>query len=367
MTNRDVHRDAAVVEEFLALETTPRTVSETQVQQEQLNAFLDHLTDKASEQEQVRRDRIRIVVITSGGTSVPLEQNPVRFVSNFSTGARGAKLTEAFLSHNTSGSVDSAESQRTITVVILLHAKSAKLPFRRIVDDASPAALRAAIGGESDLFGTPAEVSEVRGVVNAILNFERLTTGKAKRLLLLPFDSVGDYFFKLRAVCQTISAFQARQDTISSVISPSWILILAAAVSDYFLPMARMGVHKLSGPEPLQLSLDAVPKALGVIRHIWCCPTSSPTTTTQVVLVSFKLETDPTVLEQKALGNLHKYQCDAVVANLLSTYQREVWLYTAPVPPCEEAGEPRYMSSMPDVAIGLDEQLAHAILRIHQK
>lgn len=36
----------------------------------------------------------KIVLITSGGTSVPLEKNTVRSIENFSTGFRGAKSAE---------------------------------------------------------------------------------------------------------------------------------------------------------------------------------------------------------------------------------------------------------------------------------
>jgi len=39
----------------------------------------------------------RIVLVSSGGTSVPLEQLTVRFVDNFSSGTRGAASTEYFL------------------------------------------------------------------------------------------------------------------------------------------------------------------------------------------------------------------------------------------------------------------------------
>ena len=41
----------------------------------------------------------RLVVITSGGTTVPLEVNTVRFIDNFSTGERGALSAECFLKH----------------------------------------------------------------------------------------------------------------------------------------------------------------------------------------------------------------------------------------------------------------------------
>ena len=38
-----------------------------------------------------------IAVITSGGTTVPLEKNCVRFIDNFSKGTRGALSAEEFL------------------------------------------------------------------------------------------------------------------------------------------------------------------------------------------------------------------------------------------------------------------------------
>ena len=37
------------------------------------------------------------VIVTSGGTSVPLEKNTVRSVENFSSGTRGAISAEEFL------------------------------------------------------------------------------------------------------------------------------------------------------------------------------------------------------------------------------------------------------------------------------
>ena len=36
----------------------------------------------------------KLVFLTSGGTKVPLEQNCVRFIDNFSTGTRGSLLCQ---------------------------------------------------------------------------------------------------------------------------------------------------------------------------------------------------------------------------------------------------------------------------------
>ena len=39
-------------------------------------------------------DCAKVVLITSGGTSIPLEKNTVRSIENFATGGRGAKSAE---------------------------------------------------------------------------------------------------------------------------------------------------------------------------------------------------------------------------------------------------------------------------------
>ena len=39
----------------------------------------------------------RLALVTSGGTSAPLEQTPVRYIANFSTGRRGASSAECLL------------------------------------------------------------------------------------------------------------------------------------------------------------------------------------------------------------------------------------------------------------------------------
>lgn len=42
----------------------------------------------------------KVVVVTSGGTTVPLERRCVRFIDNFSAGTRGALSVERFLEVN---------------------------------------------------------------------------------------------------------------------------------------------------------------------------------------------------------------------------------------------------------------------------
>ncbi|EPZ32566.1 DFP-domain-containing protein [Rozella allomycis CSF55] len=57
-------------------------------------------TEKTRDQKDIIKQFIeknaceRIVIVTSGGTTVPLEKNMVRYLDNFSAGTRGAVSTE---------------------------------------------------------------------------------------------------------------------------------------------------------------------------------------------------------------------------------------------------------------------------------
>ena len=56
---------------------------------------LKYLSDKYSNFKHIKSRPI--ILVTSGGTSVPLELNTVRSIENFSTGTRGARSAEFFL------------------------------------------------------------------------------------------------------------------------------------------------------------------------------------------------------------------------------------------------------------------------------
>jgi phosphopantothenate-cysteine ligase len=58
-----------------------------------------------------------IALVTSGGTTVPLERNTVRFIDNFSTGNRGAASAEQFLHAG--------------YAVVFLHRAGSAFPFTR--------------------------------------------------------------------------------------------------------------------------------------------------------------------------------------------------------------------------------------------
>jgi phosphopantothenate-cysteine ligase len=76
----------ATVEEFFA--DSPCSTSSIE---DQITAFFTRHTGPDG------KLTVPIACVTSGGTTVPLERNCVRFIDNFSAGTRGAMSTEQFL------------------------------------------------------------------------------------------------------------------------------------------------------------------------------------------------------------------------------------------------------------------------------
>jgi phosphopantothenate-cysteine ligase len=164
---------------------------------------------------------------------------------------------------------------------------------------------------------------------------------ESNSLLMLPFVTITDYLFELRAIAQLMRP-----------LGPSGLLYLAAAVSDFFLPPDRMAEHKIQSTDAadglkekqakeaeeeeetfdnfdssprvprskrLVVDLDPVPKFLHNLVADW-----SP----GCYIVSFKLETDPAILVHKAKYSLDRYQHNLVIGNLLSTRKWEVVFVT---------------------------------------
>ncbi len=101
--------------------------------------------------------------------------------------------------------------------------------------------------------------------------------------------SVSDYLWRLRELCEALQPHGTRA-----------MVVLAAAVSDFYIPVDAMSEHKIQSGQHSQhlvLHLAAVPKMLGEIKQHWC---------PEATLVSFKLETDPAILFHKAEGAIKK-------------------------------------------------------------
>ena len=90
-----------------------------------------------------------------------------------------------------------------------------------------------------------------------------------------------------------------------------------------------MAQHKIQSSTGLTLELEQVPKVLGKLVNEWA---------PRAFVVSFKLETDESILFTKAWGAIEKYQVHLVVANILHTRADKCFL-VEPVGPSSPSGQ----------------------------
>ncbi|PWA95903.1 phosphopantothenate--cysteine ligase 2 [Artemisia annua] len=231
----------------------------------------------------------RVVCVTSGGTTVPLEQRCVRYIDNFSSGHRGATSCEYFLKSGYS--------------VIFLYRRGTCQPYCRSLPD-DPLLECFELTDDSCI---KVHESHSEAVKKAISGHHAAVSGGF--LLKLPFTTIFEYLQMLRLIA-----------TSMKTLGPSAMFYLAAAVSDFYVPWESMAVHKIqSASGPLDMRLAQVPKMLSVLRNQWA---------PSAFCVSFKLETDTEILLEKAGNALKRYKMHAVVANELSTRKEVVILVT---------------------------------------
>jgi len=277
-----------------------------------------------------------IVLVTSGGTAADLEVNAVRSLDNFSTGLRGAISVEQFLS-------------KGYAVVHLWRLGSAS-PYGRILSHALGIA-QANHGITNEAFGkllcgadndddddclvnkvlqvdpwltesTPAGEATIGrlglaksdgslGLHRRLIHHSQLQKAVRERkasegrLLTVSFRTVEEYLAKLELCATSLKDSQSMA-----------MCYLAAAVSDFYV--AKKSHHKIqSDGHVLTLELHPVPKCLGSLKEIWC---------PDAMTVSFKLETDHTILRKKAEKAVYKYGVNMVIGNLLQSRHEKVWI-----------------------------------------
>lgn len=215
---------------------------------------------------------------------MPLENQTVRFIDNFSAGTRGATSAEYFLSQG--------------YAVIFLHRQFSLLPFSRHYSHSTNCFLDflsewGRIGEDDEDGGkNGGQAATPDVVVKAKYRQEMLSVlrkyRKAKEqnlLLLLPFTTVTSYLFTLRALACEMQC-----------LGNEALFYLAAAVSDFFVPPSRMAEHKIQsgdipstdddsgggggGGKKLVVDLDPVPKFLKRLVEQWA---------PQAMIVSFKV------------------------------------------------------------------------------
>lgn len=253
---------------------------------------LDHDISAVREwiQTQVEAKR-KVVLVTSGGTTVPLELNVVRFLDNFSAGTRGATSAEYFL--------------KSGYAVIFMHRQFSLQPFSRHYSHSTHPFLdfldfETGPTCSSNITVTSSERSQLSHLLSAYKEVQHQGT-----LHTLTFVTVNDYLWLLRALSQELS-----------ILGRNALFYLAAAVSDFFLPRQKMSEHKIqSGKGSLHIEMDQVPKILKPLVSEW---------TKEGFIVSFKLETDSTILIPKARQALSRYGHQVVIGNELHTRKFQV-------------------------------------------
>ncbi|KAI0754303.1 phosphopantothenate-cysteine ligase [Daedaleopsis nitida] len=233
----------------------------------------------------------KVVLVTSGGTTVPLELNVVRFLDNFSAGTRGATSAEYFL--------------KAGYAVIFMHRQFSLQPFSRHYSHSTHPFLDFLDIDESASTSSPITVrpSEREQLLEVLSTYKAVQ--RAGTLLTLTFVTVNDYLWQLRAISQEMG-----------VLGRNCLYYLAAAVSDFFLPRQKMSEHKIqSGKGSLHIEMDQVPKILKALVAEW---------TREGYIVSFKLETDPNLLIPKARQALARYGHQVVIGNDLNRRKFEV-------------------------------------------
>ncbi|KAG6335127.1 hypothetical protein ID866_3967 [Astraeus odoratus] len=232
----------------------------------------------------------RVVLVTSGGTTVPLELNVVRFLDNIST--RGATSAEYFLKQG--------------YAVIFMHRQFSLQPFSRNYSHSTHPFLdfleieetpNTAGSESSEDHPTPGsqpritvKSSEHAALLSVLRTYKKVHAEGT--LLTLTFVTVHDYLFLLREVSRAMGSLGSKA-----------MFYLAAAVSDFFLPRQRMSEHKIqSGKGSLLIEMDQVPKILKPMVADWA-------------VGGFTLETNPDLLIPKARQALERYGHQVVIGN----------------------------------------------------
>eukprot|EP00842_Homolaphlyctis_polyrhiza_P000541 jgi/Hompol1/1488/HPOL_005609-RA len=231
----------------------------------------------------------RVVLVSSGGTTVPLENQTVRFLDNFSAGTRGAASAEYFIESG--------------YAVIFLHRQFSLEPYTRKYTHSRNCFLDLLVQNDQ---GRLCVVDDHQNEMAQM--YLKYQSAKKNRLLIkIDFTTVSDYLFLLRGITLAMAPLGSMA-----------MYYLAAAVSDYFIPQSRMYEHKIqSDSGSLTLSLDPVPKIIKPLVSEWA---------DHGFIVSFKLETDEAFLIPKSKRALERYGHQVVVANMLNTRKHIVHL-----------------------------------------
>lgn len=144
-----------------------------------------------------KRDK-KLVLVTSGGTTVPLETNTVRFLDNFSAGTRGASSAEYFIEAG--------------YAVIFLHRQFSLEPYTRKYTHSKNCFLDLLELKGQDVCIKEDHLDEIKdqmqkyqkasvgSIVSIILTPVHWQATSESLLLKLSFTTVAEYLFLLRSI-----------------------------------------------------------------------------------------------------------------------------------------------------------------------
>jgi len=226
---------------------------------------------------------------------VPLERNTVRYLDNFSGGGRGSASAEYFIEHG--------------YAVLFLYRRHSLQPYGRHF-----------LLHKQNNFLDYLVYNERTSNVEVCSEYARKTAEVIKKyekakeenfLLKVVFQTIHEYLFLLKAASQSL------QRNFNKALIYS-----SAAVSDFYLPYSKMAEHKIQsssgGGGGLDLHLEPVPKMLGPLCSDWA---------PQAFVVSFKLETDQSLLASKVFASLHRYGHQLVIGNMLQSYKDTITIF----------------------------------------
>ncbi|KAI3661856.1 hypothetical protein MP638_005897 [Amoeboaphelidium occidentale] len=308
---------------YFATHTPPKDLQQVN---QRVKEFLDYHLNNPD-----KKRRRRVVLITSGGTIVPLEKNMVRFIDNFSLGSRGAASAEKFMEY-IDDDVDGY-------ACVFLHRSNSLQPYsRQLLNNYGSGAqdwqmdmFALENDGSDRVYLKSSSTGADASAADIVKKAERVK--KENLLLLVKFMTVVDYLFYLRDISILMSQQHQHAED-----SKRMMWYLAAAVSDFHVPEQKLSEHKIQSgsaklndandnkeegkQEPLNqliLKLELVPKVLKPLVNQWA--------SLKGFIVSFKLETDETLLKDKANKALERYGHQIVIGNLLHTRKRRVELF----------------------------------------
>nr|XP_025886293.1 phosphopantothenate--cysteine ligase 2-like [Solanum lycopersicum] len=148
-------------------ESTPLLEDAAEIEKS-LKEFVDRNTSSS-----VNGKTNRVVCITSGGTTVPLEKQCVRYIDNFSSGHRGATSTEYFLKAGYS--------------VVFLYRRGSCQPFCSTLPD-DPLLECFSVADDSSIEVDALHAETVKRAIT-----ESLTAVAEGILLKLPFTTIFEY------------------------------------------------------------------------------------------------------------------------------------------------------------------------------